>query len=294
MLIRAAVVGAPSLRSRVHRALAGPDVLVSEVEDEDAISRIQTDVCDLAFLPSAALGGNPRETISLLRGRAQRCEVVVLQAREEPEERAALLGVGCFGVLSESLSDEGLRRGFSGFVRRRREWLVRELAPEPPVHEAEPISTAMRALIDRAARVARADSPLLLLGETGSGKEWLARMIHSRSHRARGPFVAVNCAAFPEALFESELFGHERGAFTGAERGRRGRFEMAHRGTLFLDEIGDVPLHQQPKLLRALETRSIQRLGSEDTVEVDARVVAAAPSVARAGCDGCGSLAAKE
>jgi transcriptional regulator with PAS, ATPase and Fis domain len=133
----------------------------------------------------------------------------------------------------------------------------------------------MRQCLARAERAAAADSAVLFLGETGAGKEWVARRVHARSRRSSGPFVAVNCAAVPESLWESEMFGHQRGAFTGAERGRRGPFELAHGGTLFLDEIGEVPLHLQPKLLRVLEERRIQRLGSERSVAVDVRLMAA-------------------
>jgi DNA-binding NtrC family response regulator len=133
----------------------------------------------------------------------------------------------------------------------------------------------MARLLAQAERLAEGDSSLLLLGETGSGKEWLARRIHAASPRCDGPFVAINCAALPETLFESEMFGHERGAFTGAERRRRGHFELADRGTLFLDEIGETPLHLQAKLLRAVERGELQRVGGETPVAVDVRILAA-------------------
>ena len=133
----------------------------------------------------------------------------------------------------------------------------------------------MSRLLEEAERLAEGDSILVLQGETGSGKEWLARRIHAASPRAGGPFVAVNCAAIPESLFESEMFGHERGAFTGAERQRRGYFEQAAGGTLLLDEIGETPSHQQPKLLRAVERGEIRRVGGEAAVPVDVRLVAA-------------------
>ncbi len=116
---------------------------------------------------------------------------------------------------------------------------------------------------------------MLLEGESGTGKELFARALHALSPRADGPFVAINCAAIPETLLESELFGHEKGAFTGAAARKPGRFELAHRGTLFLDEIGDLPLALQAKLLRALEEKRFERVGGTQTLHVDVRVVAA-------------------
>ena len=132
-----------------------------------------------------------------------------------------------------------------------------------------------RALLQQVEMVAPVDSAVLIQGETGTGKEVIARAIHEASPRRNNRFVALNCAAIPSALLESELFGHERGAFTGACTQTNGRFQMADGGTLFLDEIGDMPLELQPKLLRALQEREFERLGSSRTVRVNARVVAA-------------------
>jgi len=123
--------------------------------------------------------------------------------------------------------------------------------------------------------VAKTDSMTLIQGETGTGKEVIARAIHDQSSRNRGPFIKLNCAAIPGPLLESELFGHERGAFTGAFAQTKGRFQMADQGTLFLDEIGDLPLELQPKLLRVLQEQEFERLGSGQTIRVNVRVVAA-------------------
>src|SRR5688572_18813433 len=123
--------------------------------------------------------------------------------------------------------------------------------------------------------IAKSDSVTLIHGETGTGKEVIARAIHNHSLRNQGPFVKLNCAAIPGPLLESELFGHERGAFTGAYAQTKGRFQQAHNGTLFLDEIGDLPLELQPKLLRALQEQEFERLGSTQTIRVNVRVVAA-------------------
>ena len=136
-------------------------------------------------------------------------------------------------------------------------------------------SANFRALLAEVARVAPVDSAVLIQGETGTGKEVIARAIHEASPRRNHRFVALSCAAIPSALLESELFGHERGAFTGAWAQIKGRFQMADGGTLFLDEIGDMPLELQPKLLRALQEQEFERLGSAQTVRVNVRVVAA-------------------
>ncbi len=136
-------------------------------------------------------------------------------------------------------------------------------------------SPAMRALFDTLERVAAAEVPLLLGGETGTGKGLFARVVHAESRRASGPFVEVNCAALPESLLESELFGHERGAFTGAAKSRRGLFSQAEGGTLFLDEIGDVPPAIQAKLLHVLEEGMVRPVGSDRASKVDVRIIAA-------------------
>jgi transcriptional regulator with GAF, ATPase, and Fis domain len=136
-------------------------------------------------------------------------------------------------------------------------------------------SPKFRALLSDVDRVAPVDSAVLIQGETGTGKEVIARAIHEASPRRNQRFVALNCAAIPSALLESELFGHEKGSFTGAWAQTKGRFEMAHGGTLFLDEIGDMPLELQPKLLRASQEREFERLGSSQTVRVNVRVVTA-------------------
>ena len=136
-------------------------------------------------------------------------------------------------------------------------------------------SPALREVLQQVEMVASSDSTVLLLGETGTGKELIARAIHNCSHRKNRTFVKLNCAAIPSGLLESELFGHERGAFTGAITQKIGRLELADQGSLFLDEIGDISLELQPKLLRVLQEREFERLGSTKTKEVDVRVVAA-------------------
>jgi formate hydrogenlyase transcriptional activator len=146
---------------------------------------------------------------------------------------------------------------------------------QPNFDEVVGRSAALRAVLEQAEIVAPTDSTVLILGETGTGKELVARAIHNLSERRGRALVKVNCAAIPSGLLESELFGHEKGAFTGAIAQRIGRFELANGGTLFLDEVGDIPIELQPKLLRVLQEQDFERLGSTRTSRVDVRVVAA-------------------
>ena len=136
-------------------------------------------------------------------------------------------------------------------------------------------SRSFQAAIDYATKAARSECAVLITGETGTGKDRVARLVHNASPRAAGPFVSLNCAALPEALIESELFGYQRGAFTGASRNHEGKFQSAHGGTLFLDELGDLPLTIQAKLLRAIESKEVTPLGSNHAQRADIRVIAA-------------------
>src|SRR5947207_7897164 len=133
----------------------------------------------------------------------------------------------------------------------------------------------MHAVFELISNVAHTNTTVLIEGETGTGKEQVARAIHQASQQRTGPLIAVNCAALPETLLESELFGHEKGAFTSAVGQRRGRFEMANGGTILLDEVGDIPLPMQAKLLRVLQERKFERIGGAESIEVDVRVIAA-------------------
>jgi formate hydrogenlyase transcriptional activator len=153
--------------------------------------------------------------------------------------------------------------------------LVEEIGSKSAFPRIVGRSLALRHVLQLAEMVAASDATVLLLGETGTGKELIAHAIHEQSQRQKQAFVTLNCAAIPSSLFESELFGHERGAFTGAHMQRAGRLELADRGTLFLDEVGDMPLELQPKLLRTLQERTYERVGSPRSKSVDVRLVAA-------------------
>ena len=160
-------------------------------------------------------------------------------------------------------------------LEKENDALRRRLTTEGQFGQMIGRTTEMRRAFEMADRVAPTDSTVLILGESGTGKDLLAQEIHARSPRAGKPFVAVNCAALPETLIESELFGYERGAFTGAAQQKKGKFELASSGTLFLDEVGDMNPTTQAKVLRALENRTIERLGGTQSISVDARVISA-------------------
>jgi Nif-specific regulatory protein len=177
--------------------------------------------------------------------------------------------VGSCSLIAVAIENASLYRRLdkeTEVLKRSAEDSVRPLIAESP---------AMRRVLDQASRAAAGRSTVLLVGETGTGKEQVARRIHVSSPRARLPFVALNCGALPEGLLESELFGHEKGAFTGADRRRIGRFELADGGTLFLDEIGELPPAAQVKLLRVLQEHEITRVGGSETIRVDVRLIVA-------------------
>jgi len=180
------------------------------------------------------------------------------------------------GAISHSdTRDENARFGAAVLTIMDEEFSPEEGRPKPGFAGIVGQSPALREVLQLVEMVAPSDSTVLLLGETGTGKELLAHAIHNLSRRNKQAFVKLNCAAIPSGLLESELFGHERGAFTGAITQKIGRLELADLGTLFLDEIGDIPLELQPKLLRVLQEREFERLGSTRTRKVDVRVVAA-------------------
>jgi len=196
--------------------------------------------------------------------------------------RTAVILLTAYGCVPDAV--EAMRNGACDYLVKPVCFEKLELAVEQVLRRAEEFGKDTQALIghsplweqalDRARQAAATDADVLIEAESGTGKELIARLIHRLSHRKAGPFVALNCSAFPEALLESELFGHARGAFTGAVAARPGKFETASGGTLLLDEVGEMPLALQPKLLRALQEREFDRLGSNQTVHVDIRVIA--------------------
>jgi DNA-binding NtrC family response regulator len=206
--------------------------------------------------------------------------VIVMTAYGSIQDAVTAMKEGAMDFLAKPVDPDHLlllveraiaqRRMLTDYILLKEEMAARRGAPRIIGDDPK-----LKQVIQQLHRAAGTDATVLLEGESGTGKELFARSLHALSHRAEGPFVAINCAAIPDTLLETELFGHEKGAFTGAAARKPGRFELAHRGTLFLDEIGDLPLGLQAKILRALEERRFERVGGTQSLHVDVRVVAA-------------------
>ncbi len=280
MLLRILIVGEKALVQRIAGLVRHDNVILEKRERASLKYEPLPESFELVVAEEGSFNEPLDVVAQTLRKIPDAPEVIALQRQEDPLRRAALLTAGCLGVLSAQLPDEVLAGPLNTIINRRRELLVQRLGLSRLVDKNRlgdfaSSSPAMAKMLVVAQRVAEADSSLLILGETGVGKEWFARAIHAEGPRARAPFIAVNCAAVPESLLESELFGHERGAFTGASKSRRGYFELAHKGTIFLDEITEMSPHLQAKLLRVLQERQVQRLGAEKPIDVDLRIMAA-------------------
>jgi DNA-binding NtrC family response regulator len=284
MLVRILLaISTTTLRQRIQRILAQEEHVVissSHQKGESLWKALPRQDNDLIVIPRGAIPRPEAEAVSSIHQLPEQPDFIVLTHAEDSAERAHLLAAGCLAVLNERLADEVLQETLVALISRRRNQGLERLRSNQPFavsHLSDFVSTspAMQAFMATVQRVVAVDTPLLICGETGVGKERLASAIHAESLRAFGPFIAVNCGALPEGLLESELFGHEEGAFTGATRPRRGYFELAHQGTIFLDEVGEMPLHLQVKLLRVLQERTIQRVGGEKAVPLNVRVIAA-------------------
>ena len=282
MIVRVLMLMAPSsLKSELQEALAQDDVVVEALPPRHSSwQRLSKEVSDLVVVNLDAIPQPFLESIGLLNEVPDTPALVVITGSDDLEERAQLLAAGCDVVLEQDTPSDAVVDVLQSLLTQRRERVVEQLAArpvftQPRLSDFISKSPVMQAFMEVVERVAHSTVSLLILGETGVGKERLARAIHNDGPRSAGPFVAINCGALPETLLESELFGHERGAFTGAARSRRGCFEVAHGGTMFLDEIGELPLHLQVKLLRVLQEREVRRLGAEKVLNVDVRIMAA-------------------
>ena len=268
--------------ANIRRMLAGlleqDGYAVSQAQDADAaLLRLEVEEPD-AILLDLALPG--RDGLSLLAEVTQKyplVPVVMMSGRASLTDAVRATKLGAFHFIEKPLSPEAVLLTVKGAIdlRRARE---RSKALAEELGHADPIvgsSAAMRAIRDMIDTVAASEARVLITGESGTGKELVAAALHTRSRRSAGPFIRVNSAAIPRELIESEMFGHEKGAFSGAIQARRGRFEQADGGTLFLDEIADLGSDAQAKLLRVIETGELTRVGGERPIRVDVRIVAA-------------------
>jgi two-component system response regulator PilR (NtrC family) len=215
--------------------------------------------------------GSGIELLTWMKEQGLETPVVIMTAYATTETTVQALNQGAVDFITKPFKHEELIASLKGLLAAAEP----EAAPPSDLGELVGVGHIMRKINALIGKVSRADTTVLLTGESGTGKEVVARLIHRYSDRAKGPFVAVNCGALPEALLESELFGFEKGAFTGASAMKRGLFEEAGRGILFLDEIGEMPLSLQVKLLRVLQERRLRRLGATEERPVDVRVIAA-------------------
>jgi two-component system nitrogen regulation response regulator GlnG len=221
------------------------------------------------------------EAFEHIRQLDARLPVVLITAYATTETAIEAMKRGAFEYLVKPVDIHQLREVVDKAVELSRSRHVPAVFAEEPEGENRVVdrivghSPAMQEVYKAIGRVAPLDVPVLIVGESGAGKELVARALYQHSGRSEGPFLALNCAAIPETLLESELFGHERGAFTGADRRRIGKFEQADHGTIFLDEIGDMTLATQPKILRLLQEQKFERVGGNETIQTDVRVIAA-------------------
>jgi DNA-binding NtrC family response regulator len=270
----------PAARYGLRRALESKYRIAEADSADSAETALDTEQPDLILLDVVMPGRDGLSFLKSIRQRGSEVPVLMVSALDTAKTATEALRLGASDYLVKGFDLEELRQRVANLLKlatleKENESLRSQLAGEGQFGPMIGRSAEMRRAFEIADRVAKTDSTVLIFGESGTGKDLLAQEIHARSPRNGKPFVAVNCAALPETLIESELFGYERGAFTGAAQQKKGKFELAGGGTLFLDEIGDMNPVTQAKVLRALENRTIERLGGTQSIPVDVRVISA-------------------
>ena len=282
----------PAARYGLRRALEAQYRIAEADSAESARRALGTERPDLILLDVVLPSQSGLDLLREMREQGSEVPVLMVSALDTAKTAVEALRLGAADYLVKGFELEELRQRVANLLKlvtleRENDSLRRRMATEGQFGQMIGRTSEMRRAFEMADRVAGTDATVLILGETGTGKDLMAQEIHARSPRAGKPYVAVNCAALPETLIESELFGYERGAFTGAAQQKKGKFELANGGTLFLDEIGDMNPVTQAKVLRALENRTIERLGGTQTIPVDVRVISAThrnlPAEIRAG-----------
>jgi DNA-binding NtrC family response regulator len=282
MLIRLALgIKNKELQRHLERSFSLSDVQVKCFgQARTAWQKLVRSCGDIIVVSQSLIPGPVDSSIAMLNSLPENPTTVILHDNDSSEEHAQLVAAGADVVLYSKVSNKRLVEAIESTLESRRQLNVidrfdRRGRIKPKISDFVSDSEEMQIFMEEVQQVISSDSLLLIQGETGTGKEHLAKAIHAESPRSAGPFITVNTAALPEQLLESELFGHEQGAYTGAIRSRRGAFELAHGGTIFLDEIGEMPLHLQTKLLRVLQDFEVTPIGGESPIWVDVRVIAA-------------------
>jgi two-component system response regulator AtoC len=257
----------------------GYDCLTAETS-EQALELVDTERPDVVLVDLRMPGKSGIEIVKAIKMRHPDIEVVLMTAYATIETAVDAIKQGAFDYLPKPFTADQLQAAIQRTLRQQRvilntQRLKGELSARMHVGDMIGKSEAMVALRDNIRKISCTAATVLITGESGTGKELVARSLHRLSRRSALPFVPVDCAALPESLLESELFGHEKGAFTGASISRLGLFELAHTGTIFLDEVAELPLPLQAKLLRVLEARQLRRIGGRQLISVDVRLIAA-------------------
>ncbi len=271
----------PAHRTMLRTLLGGWGLRVHEADDGDtALRMVQEQPFDLILMDIRMVRVSGTEALKAVKAYNPAIPVIIMTAYSSVETAVETLKNGAYDYLTKPLDFDELRHAMERAMdhtrlreenRRLRERLGEHFDRRNIIGR----STAMIRILETVSQVAPSEATVLIFGESGTGKEMIAGAIHYNSARKDGPFVKINCAAITETLLESELFGHEKGAFTGAHRLKEGRFRQAHGGSLFLDEISEMSLAMQVKLLRVLQEREITRVGGEEVVPVDVRIIAA-------------------
>ena len=278
-----------SLRAMLRHALEAHGHVVLEAHDEaEAVQHLRSSRPAVVLTDLKLPSGDGFGVLRAAKELDPELQVVVMTAYGSIQDAVTAMKEGAMDFLAKPVDPDHLLLMVARAIAQRRmlsDYLVlkEELAERRGAPRIIGEDPQLRQVSQQLHRAAATDATVLLQGESGTGKELFARALHALSPRADGPFVAINCAAIPETLLETELFGHEKGAFTGAAMRKPGRFEMAHRGTLFLDEIGELSLALQAKILRALEEKRFERVGGTSSLHVDTRVVAATNRNLKAG-----------
>ena len=266
------------IRTSVKAILQDEGYAVIESEDgEEALARVASEKLDAVLLDVWMPGMDGIETLKGIKQQDQDIPVIIMSGHGTIETAVRATKLGAYDFLEKPLSIDRLTLVLKNALSQRN--LVEENRALRSTHDdaSELVgeSDVMKGILEQVSIVAPTQASILISGENGTGKELLARAIHKHSRRNHAPFIAVNCAAIPETLIESVLFGHEKGAFTGANSRKLGKFDLSNTGTLLLDEIGDMSLATQAKILRVLEEKSFERVGGTRSVEVDVRIIAA-------------------